>query len=364
MTPAGDSTGEYAANTQAGGPDLERWAIPTSPAPPMPLRASRSISRAAGGVDSRSGPSSASGGWSPTESARERGMSAGQRVCRCQGGYLSAMADLIRGVLFDVDGTLVDSNYLNTVAWWRLSPRLVTTSRCREFTVHRHGLGPAAWRAPARGPGTRRPTMTSSRRMLRCTRCTGARLRPLPGAADLLRACHGHGLRVILASSAGPAGAGGACARPGRRRRGRRGYLGGTWTRASRRPTWCRSRFRKLAPARKARCSSATRSGTCRLRRAGVPCVGLLSGGTSEASSARPAPSGSSPDQRSCWRHSRQPPRIADATWADRSIRLSVASAAPLRQRWWHSSSPRRCCLGTVRESADGRPGCRRPGRR
>jgi HAD superfamily hydrolase (TIGR01509 family) len=31
-----------------------------------------------------------------------------------------------------------------------------------------------------------------------------ARLRPLPSAADLLRACHQHGLRVVLASSAGP----------------------------------------------------------------------------------------------------------------------------------------------------------------
>jgi HAD superfamily hydrolase (TIGR01509 family) len=30
------------------------------------------------------------------------------------------------------------------------------------------------------------------------------RLRPLPGAADLLRACQRHGLRVVLASSAGP----------------------------------------------------------------------------------------------------------------------------------------------------------------
>lgn len=29
-----------------------------------------------------------------------------------------------------------------------------------------------------------------------------ARVRPLRGAADLLRACHGHGLRVVLASSA------------------------------------------------------------------------------------------------------------------------------------------------------------------
>ena len=28
------------------------------------------------------------------------------------------MADPVSAVLFDVDGTLVDSNYLNTVAWW------------------------------------------------------------------------------------------------------------------------------------------------------------------------------------------------------------------------------------------------------
>ena len=28
------------------------------------------------------------------------------------------MADPVSAVLFDVDGTLVNSNYLNTVAWW------------------------------------------------------------------------------------------------------------------------------------------------------------------------------------------------------------------------------------------------------
>jgi phosphoserine phosphatase len=31
-----------------------------------------------------------------------------------------------------------------------------------------------------------------------------SRLRPLPGAPELLRACHEHGLRVVLASSADP----------------------------------------------------------------------------------------------------------------------------------------------------------------
>src|SRR6202012_5936671 len=31
-----------------------------------------------------------------------------------------------------------------------------------------------------------------------------SRLQPLPGARELLRACHDHGLRVVLASSADP----------------------------------------------------------------------------------------------------------------------------------------------------------------
>jgi len=131
-------------------------------------------------------------------------MSAGQRVCRCQGGYLSAMADLIRGVLFDVDGTLVDSNYLNTVAWWEAFAQAGHDVQMQR--IHRAiGMGSDQLLGellPAdRDQAADNDIVSAHAALYSVYWC---RLRPLPGAADLLRACHGHGLRVILASSAGP----------------------------------------------------------------------------------------------------------------------------------------------------------------
>jgi HAD superfamily hydrolase (TIGR01509 family) len=105
-------------------------------------------------------------------------------------------------VLFDVDGTLVDSNYLHAVCWWEA------------FTQAGHDV-PMAPINPANGMG--------SDQMLDALLPAGRdrdgddgiraahgalyatywpRQRPLPGAADLLRACKKRGLAVVLASSA------------------------------------------------------------------------------------------------------------------------------------------------------------------
>lgn len=106
------------------------------------------------------------------------------------------------GVLVDVDGTLVDTTYLHTVCWWealRSNGHDVAMAR-----IHRaigmgsdkllnHLLGPERDRA---GDGRLREAHDS---------LFGEyweRLRPLPGAADLLRACARRGLTVVLASSA------------------------------------------------------------------------------------------------------------------------------------------------------------------
>ena len=110
----------------------------------------------------------------------------------------------IKAVLFDVDGTLVDTNYLHTVAWWEA------------FAQAGHDV-PMASIHRAMGMGSGR--MLDS--LLPADRDTSAdgdiktahsalysvywsRLRPLPAATTLLRACHDQGLRVILASSADP----------------------------------------------------------------------------------------------------------------------------------------------------------------
>ncbi|HEY8701432.1 MAG TPA: HAD family hydrolase [Arthrobacter sp.] len=107
-----------------------------------------------------------------------------------------------RGVLFDVDGTLVDSAYIHTVAWWqafrqqghdvpmasihrcvgmggsRLVDRLLPESRDRaadsEILASHAALFAASWPS----------------------------LRPFDGSKELLAQCHAGGLAVALASSA------------------------------------------------------------------------------------------------------------------------------------------------------------------
>jgi HAD superfamily hydrolase (TIGR01509 family) len=114
------------------------------------------------------------------------------------------MSDSVKGVLFDVDGTLIDSNYLHAVTWWEAFTQAgheVPMAR-----IHRAiGMGsdqlldavlPASRNKDADGDVTAAHSALYS--------VYWSRLRPLPGAADLLRACHQRGLRVVLASSAGP----------------------------------------------------------------------------------------------------------------------------------------------------------------
>jgi HAD superfamily hydrolase (TIGR01509 family) len=114
------------------------------------------------------------------------------------------MSDSVKGVLFDVDGTLIDSNYLHTVCWWEACAQAgheVPMAR-----IHRAiGMGsdqlldavlPASRDKDADGD------LTAAHAALYSV--YWSRLRPLPGAAELLRACHQRGLQVVLASSAGP----------------------------------------------------------------------------------------------------------------------------------------------------------------
>lgn len=107
----------------------------------------------------------------------------------------------IRGVLFDVDGTLVDSNYLHTVAWWQAFRRLDYDIPMAH--IHRaigmggdklighlaEGIDPEQEEEIDASHGAVFSTFWPS-------------LRAFDGAADLLRATSGRGLAVVLASSA------------------------------------------------------------------------------------------------------------------------------------------------------------------
>jgi HAD superfamily hydrolase (TIGR01509 family) len=106
------------------------------------------------------------------------------------------------GVLFDVDGTLVDTTYLHTVAWWEAMRQHSEDVPMAE--IHR-GIGMGSDKILEHLLGPDRDTDLDEKMATAHDILYGAwweRLRPLPGAADLLRACAGRGLAVVLASSA------------------------------------------------------------------------------------------------------------------------------------------------------------------
>ena len=114
------------------------------------------------------------------------------------------MTGSARAVLFDVDGTLVDTNYLHTVAWWEAFAQ--AGHEVPMAPIHRAiGMG-SDQLLDALLPADRDRDADGGIRAAHAALYSvyWSRLRPLPGAAALLRACRGAGLRVVLASSADP----------------------------------------------------------------------------------------------------------------------------------------------------------------
>jgi HAD superfamily hydrolase (TIGR01509 family) len=112
------------------------------------------------------------------------------------------MKQALRAVLFDVDGTLADTNYLHAVCWWEaFSQSKFDVPMVR---IHRAiGMGSDHMLdalLPEDRDRDQDGSMRAAHSALYATFWT--RLRPLPGAPDLLRACQERGWRVVLASSA------------------------------------------------------------------------------------------------------------------------------------------------------------------
>jgi HAD superfamily hydrolase (TIGR01509 family) len=113
------------------------------------------------------------------------------------------MTEDITAVLFDVDGTLVDTNYIHAVTWWQA------------FVQAGHEEVPMARIHRAIGMGSDRlldellprdRDRDADQEILTAHLTLAAtywpRFQAFRGAADLLRACKKRGLRVVLASSA------------------------------------------------------------------------------------------------------------------------------------------------------------------
>ncbi|WP_458116527.1 HAD family hydrolase [Arthrobacter sp. D2-10] len=108
----------------------------------------------------------------------------------------------VRGVLFDVDGTLVDSNYLHAIAWWQAFRRF--SHDVPMATIHRTiGMGGVTLIEHLIGADRN----TDQDEALEDTHAAlfsaqWPSLRAFDGARDLLKHCADAGLAVVLATSA------------------------------------------------------------------------------------------------------------------------------------------------------------------
>jgi HAD superfamily hydrolase (TIGR01509 family) len=103
----------------------------------------------------------------------------------------------IPAVLFDVDGTLVDTNYLHTMAWWRAFRDM--GQQLPAARVHRHiGMGSDMLMEALVGRAEWPELEEAHRRRLEELK---GEIVAFPKAAELLRALAAQGVHIVLATS-------------------------------------------------------------------------------------------------------------------------------------------------------------------
>src|SRR5579859_7722225 len=100
------------------------------------------------------------------------------------------------GVLFDVDGTLIDTNYLHTLAWARA---FHDTGEWAPMNAIHRLVGMGGDQLVPRVLGHDCPAASEARAGR--YRELQPEAKPFPGASDLLRRAHEQGLVVVLATS-------------------------------------------------------------------------------------------------------------------------------------------------------------------
>jgi HAD superfamily hydrolase (TIGR01509 family) len=107
----------------------------------------------------------------------------------------------IKGVLFDVDGTLVDSTFLHAVCWWQALRQADFDASMA--VIHRAvGMGADNLVKQVLGEDVDADVAALSASHDALYSAYWPSLRALPGARELLQTCHQAGLTTVLASSA------------------------------------------------------------------------------------------------------------------------------------------------------------------
>jgi HAD superfamily hydrolase (TIGR01509 family) len=192
------------------------------------------------------------------------------------------MTKAVTAALFDVDGTLVDSNYLHAVTWWEAF--IQAGYQVPMADIHRAiGMGTGQLLdalLPADRDKDADADLSSAHSALYGT--YWARLRPLSGAAELLRACRAHGLAVVLASSAGEAEFAALRAALDAEDAIDAATFSGDVESSKPAPDLVQAALAKVgAQPEEAVFTGDTVWDVQACRKAGVPCIGLLSGGIS-----------------------------------------------------------------------------------
>jgi len=194
------------------------------------------------------------------------------------------MSQLVRAALFDVDGTLVDTNYLHAVTWWEAFAQ--AGFQVPMTDIHRAiGMGSDQLLGKLL-PSDRDTDADADMRAAHSTLYATywSRLRPLPGAADLLRACKKRGLAVVLASSADEPEFNALRAALDAEDAIDAATFAGDVDSSKPAPDLVQAALDRVGvPAQEAVFTGDTVWDVQACRKAGVPCIGLLSGGISRA---------------------------------------------------------------------------------
>jgi phosphoglycolate phosphatase-like HAD superfamily hydrolase len=117
--------------------------------------------------------------------------------------YMSEALARASGIIFDLDGTLVDSTYVHTLCWWQ-AMRQYGHQRPMAALHHTVGMGADHLLDHVLGSGrdaSQDQSITAAHDALFAT--WHDRVPPLPGARPLLNWCRDAGLTVALASAGG-----------------------------------------------------------------------------------------------------------------------------------------------------------------